>query len=443
MSRYQIAGAEVIPTLQRHILADGFHIVIDLERSHGSYIYDAVSGKEVLDFYSYFASLPVGHNHPKVLGDKEFRAALERAALANPANSDIYTMEYGAFVDRFATLARPEGLQYLFFVAGGALAVENALKVAFDWKVRKNRAAGRGERGGQILHFREAFHGRSGYTMSLTNTDPVKTDLFPKFDWPRVSNPKLEFPVDEAELRRVAGREQQSLEEMERAFAERKDEIAAIIIEPIQGEGGDNHFRAEHFRNLRALADRHDALLIFDEVQTGGGITGRLWAHEHFGVKPDILVFGKKFQVCGIMASKRVDDVAENVFHLPGRINSTWGGNLVDMVRGLKYLEIIHEDRLVENAAKMGARLLAGLEELRGRYPDLVTNVRGRGLFTAFTLPSAELRNKLRQACWDLGLATLTSGATSIRFRPGLDVCVPEIDRGLETLDRALKVARG
>ncbi|MDQ1347935.1 MAG: L-lysine 6-transaminase [Acidobacteriota bacterium] len=441
MSRYQIGGAEVIPTLQKHILADGFHVVIDLERSHGSYIHDAVTGKEILDFYSYFASLPVGHNHPKLRGDKEFLAALERAALANPANSDIYTMEYGAFVERFAALARPEGLQYLFFVAGGALAVENALKVAFDWKVRKNRAAGRGEKGGQILHFKEAFHGRSGYTMSLTNTDPVKTDGFPKFDWPRVVNPKLQFPVDEAELRRVAEVEKEMVRQIEAAFAERKDEIAAIIIEPIQGEGGDNHFRAELFRSLRALADQHDALLIFDEVQTGGGITGELWCHQHFGVTPDILVFGKKCQVCGIMASKRVDEVPDNVFHTPGRINSTWGGNLVDMVRGLKYLEIIHEDKLVANAAKMGARFLAGLEQLRARHGDLVSNVRGRGLFTAFTLPSTAIRNTLRQACWDLGLATLTSGATSIRFRPGLDVCVPEIDRGLEILDRALERA--
>jgi L-lysine 6-transaminase len=437
MSRYQLPGSQVIPALQKHILADGFHVVIDLEKSHGSYIHDAVTGKEILDFYSYFAALPIGHNHPKLLGDADFMAALQRAAVANPSNSDIYSMEFGAFVERFAELALPPELHYMFFVAGGALAVENALKVAFDWKARKNRAAGRGELGTQVLHFREAFHGRSGYTMSLTNTDPLKTDLFPKFSWPRVINPKLQWPITAEEIERVAAVERQAVSEIEAAFSRHPHDIAAIIIEPIQGEGGDNHFRAEFFGELRRLADEHDALLIFDEIQTGGGITGELWCHRHFGVSPDILCFGKKFQVCGIMASRRVDEVPDNCFHTPGRINSTWGGNLVDMVRGLKYVEIIVEDRLCENAARMGARLLSGLQEL-GRRHALVSNVRGRGLFTAFTLPSTAHRDRLRQACWDLGLATLTSGPQSIRFRPNLYVCEPEIDRALDTLDRAL-----
>jgi L-lysine 6-transaminase len=442
MSRFSIAGNEVIPSLKNHILADGFHVVIDLERSHGSYIHDAVSGKEILDFYSYFASLPVGHNHPGLRGDREFMAALERAALANPSNSDIYTMEYGAFVERFAELAQPPELPHLFFVAGGALAIENAIKTAFDWKARKNRAAGRGDKGTQVLHFKEAFHGRTGYTMSLTNTDPVKTDLYPKFAWPRVVNPKLRFPVDDAELRRVAGVEAEAMQQIEEAFARNPDDIAAIIVEPIQGEGGDNHFRAELFRGLRAAADRHDALLIFDEVQTGGGLTGALWCYSHFGVTPDIVAFGKKLQVCGIMVSRRIDEVKENVFHTPGRINSTWGGNLADMLRGLRYLEIIEEEKLVENAARMGKRLLVGLGELGARHGDLVSNVRGRALFTAFTLPGTAVRDALRQACWDLGLATLTSGQTAIRFRPCLNVGEREIDQALDILDRALAVAR-
>ncbi len=441
MSRYQLAAGDVIPTLQKHILADGFHVVIDLEKSHGSYIHDAVTGKEILDFYSYFASLPVGHNHPKLAADPDFLAALQRAALANPANSDIYTMEYAAFVERFASLAMPAGFRYLFFVAGGALAVENALKTAFDWKVRRNRAAGKGDKGMQIVHFREAFHGRTGYTMSLTNTDPVKTDYYPKFSWPRIDNPKLQFPLTDAELRRVAGTEAAAVKQIEEAFARHPDDLAAIIIEPIQGEGGDNHFRKEFFQALRGLADKHEALLIFDEVQTGGGLTGDLWCHQAHGVAPDVIAFGKKFQVCGIMASPRLDEVPDNVFHTPSRINSTWGGNLVDMLRGLKYLEIITEEKLVENAARMGARLMKGLDELARRH-DCVSNVRGRGLFTAFTLPSGAMRNTLRTACWDRNLATLTSGPQSIRFRPCLNVGEREIDQALGVLDDALKVTR-
>ncbi len=439
---YTVAPEKVHSTLGEHILVDGFHIAIDLERSHGSWIRDAVTGREILDCYSYFATLPIGHNHPALTGDPAFLEALNRAAIANPANSDIYAPEFAAFVDTFAELAKPSEFRYLFFIAGGALAVENALKTAFDWKARKNRAAGKDEKlGRQVIHFQEAFHGRSGYTMSLTNTDPTKTALFPKFDWPRITNPKLEFPITPEVLERVGELECQAVGEIEKAFADNPDDIAAIIIEPIQGEGGDNHFRPEFFRELRRLADEHEALLIFDEVQTGFGLTGKMWAYEHFGVVPDIVAFGKKTQVCGIMATGRVDEAEDNVFHKSSRINSTWGGNLVDMVRCKKYLEVIDRDRLVDNAAATGKRLLDGLHDLASRHP-MVSNVRGRGLFAALTLPSAEIRDELRQYLWDNRLATLPSGPRSLRFRPCLTVTADEIDFALERLDEGLSTFR-
>ena len=437
MSLYSVEPKNVRESLAKRILVDGFHVTIDLQRSHGSWIVDAESGQEILDCYSYFASLPLGHNHPDVVGDGEFMAALTRAAIANPANSDIYTTEYAAFVEAFSRWAMPEAFKYLFFVAGGALAVENALKTAFDWKVRLNRRAHRGDMGTQVVHFREAFHGRSGYTMSLTNTDPVKTDAFPKFNWPRISNPKLSFPLNESSLEQTIALEKQAVVEIEEAFARHGHDIAAIIIEPIQGEGGDNHFRAEFFKELRRLADQHEALLIFDEVQTGVGLTGKLWAYQHFGVTPDILVFGKKTQVCGIMVGERIDKEPENVFRVSGRLNSTWGGNLVDMVRAVKYLEIIHRDHLVEHAAAMGDHFISGLASLATRYP-LMSNVRGRGMFLAFTLPSTELRNQLRKKLWERGLASLTSGPCSIRFRPPLTFSKAEVDTALQILDAAL-----
>ncbi|MGC4113793.1 MAG: aminotransferase class III-fold pyridoxal phosphate-dependent enzyme [Myxococcales bacterium] len=316
--------------------------------------------------------------------------------------------------------------------------MENALKTAFDWKVRKNRAAGKGDKGTKILHFRECFHGRSGYTMSLTNTDPVKTDLYPKFaDWPRITNPKIQFPLDAKETKRVAEVEARAVAEIEDAFARYPDDIAAIIIEPIQGEGGDNHFRKEFFQELRRLADKNDALLIFDEVQTGGGLTGKLWAYQHYGVTPDLVAFGKKFQVCGIMAGPRVDEVPDNVFKVSSRINSTWGGNLVDMVRCIKYLEIMREEKLVENAAAMGEKMVKGLNAMAKKF-DCISNVRGRGLFVAFTLESTKQRNAIRQACWDAGLATLSSGPVSIRFRPCLTVTAEEIDKAMGILEKAM-----
>ncbi len=436
-SHFSVDADAIHDTLKQHILVDGFHVAIDLEKSHGSFIHDAVSGRDILDFYSYFATLPIGHNHPKLLADEAFMKALTRAAIANPANSDIYASEFAAFVETFAELAKPDDFKYLFFIAGGALAVENALKTAFDWKRKKNRAERDVERGSQVIHFRQAFHGRSGYTLSVTNTDSTKTAEFPKFDWPRIDNPKLEFPVTPEVEASVAEAERQAVEQMERAFAENPHDVAAILIEPIQGEGGDNHFRPEFFRQLRRLADEHEALLVYDEIQTGFGLTGKMWAYQHHGVAPDIVAFGKKTQVCGIMCSDRVDQVPDNVFHTSSRINSTWGGNLVDMVRCAKYLEVIDEDRLVDNAADQGQRLLAGLNDLAASHA-MVSNPRGQGLFAAFTLPTAEQRNQLQRMMWGRGLATLASWPRSIRFRPCLTVSAEEIDRSLELLDEGL-----
>ena len=441
-SPFAVDAGSIHDTLEQHLLVDGFHVAIDLEKSHGSFIHDAVSGRDILDFYSYFATLPIGHNHPKLRADEEFMQALTRAAIANPANSDIYSGELAAFVKTFGELAMPESFRYLFFIAGGALAVENALKTAFDWKRKKNRADRGIERGSQVIHFREAFHGRSGYTLSVTNTDSTKTAEFPKFDWPRIENPKLEFPITPEVEARVGEAECRAVGQIEQAFADHPHDIAAILIEPIQGEGGDNHFRPELFRELRRLADEHEALLIYDEIQTGFGLTGKMWAYEHHGVAPDIISFGKKTQVCGIMATDRVDEVSDNVFHKSSRINSTWGGNLVDMVRCAKYLEILDEDGLVDNAARQGERLLAGLRDLASRHAN-VSNPRGQGLFAAFTLPSAEQRNQLQRMMWERGLATLASWPRSIRFRPCLTVSAGEIDQALELLDGGLAELEG
>ena len=430
-----VPSREVFPILERNILVDGFHLVVDLERSHGSYLVDALEGKEYLDCYSYFASLPIGHNHPQ-LDDEEFRAALLRAALSKPANSDVYTREFAAFVQTFREVAAPPEFPHLFFIAGGALAVENALKAAFDWKRQKNRAAGVDGGGDKVLHFREAFHGRSGYTMSLTNTDPAKTRDFPQFDWPRVSNPKIRFPIDEAA---VAGSEAGSVAEIEAAFDADPNGIAAIIIEPIQGEGGDNHFRPQFFRELRRIADEREAMLIYDEVQTGVGMTGTMWAFQQLDAVPDLVAFGKKTQVCGIMSTRRIDEVQTNVFKVSSRINSTWGGNLVDMVRSARYLRIIDEDHLVDNAALVGEAFKRDLLAVEVEL-DEVTNVRGRGLMLALDLPDGERRNQVRTRCWDLGLATLICGPRSIRFRPCLTFSEEDAAKAVELLRRALAV---
>ncbi|TNF77642.1 MAG: L-lysine 6-transaminase [Acidobacteria bacterium] len=433
-----IAPDEVHALLEKHILADGLPMVLDLEKSHGAHLYDSLREREVLDLLTCFATCPIGFNHPK-LHTPEFRQRILLAALNKPSNSDFYTTEMAEFV---ATLSRtvPDSLNHkMFFIEGGALAVENALKTAFDWKVRRNLEAGKGEKGYQVIHFHQAFHGRSGYTLSLTNTaDPRKTDYFPKFDWPRVSNPKLSFPLTADILEQVEVAEKQSLDEIKRALRENRDDIAALIMEPIQGEGGDNHFREEFLRQLRELADEEEFLLVFDEVQTGFGATGKWWAFEHFDVQPDIFAFGKKTQVCGICASDRIDDV-DSVFKVSSRINSTWGGNLVDMVRCQRYVEIIEEDDLLANAATVGAELLAGLEQLETTFPDKVSNARGRGMMVAFDLPDAKTRDAVLQEMVEVGVMALSSGVRAIRFRPPLCLSSDEAAEGIRRLELALQ----
>lgn len=436
MPDFPVVPADVHVTLSRHLLTAGYSFVLDLKKSHGPFVHDAKTGQEFLDFASFYASNPLGFAAP-AFAEPAFRERLLHAATLKVANPDFYTTYFAEFVETLSRTAAPASHPHYFFVEGGALAVENAMKVAFDWKVRRNVLEGRAELGNQILHFEQAFHGRSGYALSVTNTDPAKTLHFPKFPWPRLPAPAMRFPQDEAALAEVQELERVALAQAERAFDLHGPDIAAILIEPIQGEGGDNHFRPEFMQALRRLADERSALLIFDEVQTGVGLTGTWWAHQQLGVVPDIICFAKKMQVGGILVSRRVDDV-DSVFKVPSRISSTWGGALVDMVRGTRILETIVSERLLSNAVERGQELQAGLALLRQRFPTLVRNTRGRGLMCALDLPTTEQRNVLVKAAFAERLLLLQCGPHTVRFRPFLNVQSEHLQEMLTRLGRAL-----
>ena len=424
--------------LKRNMLVDGFELVLDLNNSYRNKIIDEKNGDEFIDLFTFFASSPLGLNHPK-LNSKESRKLLSDAAVNKPSNSDIYTTQMAEFVDTFGKVAKPEYMKHLFFIDGGALAVENGLKVAFDWKVKKNFKKGyKEEKGQQVIHFKEAFHGRTGYTMSLTNTDPRKVEYFPKFDWPRITNPKIKFPLAE-NLDEVIDLEKQAIEEIKSAIKNNPDDIAVLILEPVQCEGGDNFFRKEFFQELRKITEENEILLMFDEVQTGFGLTGKMWAYEYY-VKPDIISFGKKSQQCGIMVSEKIDDIEDNCFHVSGRINSTWGGNLVDMVRSTQIMNIMVEEKLVDNAAKRGEYLLNRLYEIQNDYSNLISNVRGLGLLCSFDLPNHDLRNEFRKIAEQERLLILGCGIQSIRFRPMLNITNDELEEGLRVIEKVLKI---
>jgi L-lysine 6-transaminase len=433
-----VPPAEVHERLARHLLIDGYRLVLDADHSHGSWLVDARDGREFLDLYTHFASAPLGANPPGIVDDPAFLALLARVAASKPANPDMYTTHLAEFVETFARVLGDPALPHLFFVEGGALAVENALKTAFDWKSRRNEAAGRSrDLGTKVMHLTRAFHGRSGYTMSLTNTDPAKTDRYPAFDWPRIDVPAVTFPL-EAHRAGVEAAEEHALAQARAAFEASPHDIACFIAEPIQAEGGDNHLRPEFLQAMQALCHAYDALFVLDEVQTGVGSTGTAWAYQQLGLEPDIVAFGKKVQLGGIMAGRRVDEVADNVFQVSSRINSTWGGGLTDMVRSRRILEIIEADGLFDHAAKAGAYLLDELHGLADRHAGLVSNARGRGLMCAIDLPDGALRDDVISRLREMQVLVLACGERTIRFRPALNVTPDELKVGVRALDDVL-----
>ena len=422
--------------LAKHILADGYPIVMDMDKSHGSYVVDE-NGVEYLDLFSMFASTAIGYNHQHLLAKIDF---LGRNAVNKPAMSDIYTKDYADLIDTFERVAMPKELQYLFFISGGTLAVENALKTAFDWKTRLNISKGIEKEASDVIHFKQAFHGRSGYTLSLTNTkDPRKYEYFPKFDWPRIENPKRIYPVTEENLCKVVEAEKRAIEQIENVLETRKNKVACIIIEPIQGEGGDNYFRKEFFQKLREICDREEILLIFDEVQTGIGMTGKMWAFQHYDVIPDVVSFGKKTQVCGILANKeKLDQIPNNVFKESSRINSTFGGNYIDMLRFKLILEVIEQEKLVENAAEKGKYILSKLNEI-AKETKKIHSVRGLGLFIAFDFSSDLDRSAFIKTCFENHMIILPCGENSVRMRPHLNISEEDTNKAIEIIKLALK----
>lgn len=433
MTGNPLTHAELRSRLAAHVLVDGEHIVLDTKRSVTPYIVDAITGESYLDLSTFYASSPLGMNHPALTSDAEFSDHLASVAMNKPANPDFHTLEMLDFVETFARVLGDPNLPHLFFIEGGALAVENAIKVAFDWKSRWNEQHGIEAGELQAMHLRHAFHGRSGYTMSLTNTDPNKVARFPKFDWPRIDSPALSFPADADQ----ADRERAALEQAAVFFKQRPNQIACIVLEPIQGEGGDRHLSAEFLQQLQQLAHRNDALFVLDEVQTGAGLTGTAWCYQQLGLQPDVVAFAKKIQVGGVMAGGRVAEVQDNVFRTPSRISSTWGGALTDMVRSTKILQVIEEQQLIANAAQRGEELLAGLSAIADH--SAITQVRGRGLMCAFDMSTREQRDAaVSRLERDEHVLVLKCGERSVRLRPPLSVTADAIQTALTAIERVV-----
>jgi L-lysine 6-transaminase len=421
----QIATEDAVEIIRRHTIGDGYPFVVSLD-SHMSRLIDEKNNVWYIDCVSQYASQPLGWNHP-ALGvlDKD-APKLIKHKIANP---DFYTKEKARFVRDIADVL-PD-FKYFFFVEGGSLAVENALKVAFDWKAQKIGCPPTITPDFDVVHLKHAFHGRSGYTLSLTNTTPDKTMWFPTFKWTRVDPPAVNLYPDPDEQLAV---EERVLREIWHAMTSRT--VAAFIMEPIQGEGGDNYFTPRFFKMLREMCDELEVLLIFDEVQTGVGITGKMWAYQHYGVVPDIISFGKKTQVCGIAATGRIEDV-NHVFKASSRINSTWGGNIVDMVRFSAIKYAIEQENMLESVNKVGEHLRSRLKEM-----PLIKNVRGLGLMVAFDMEDAAQRDAMLEAMEKNYLLALKCGPKSIRLRPHLTFSLSDANTACEAISKAITCIR-
>jgi L-lysine 6-transaminase len=431
-------GSRVVERLQKHILADGERVIVDLERSQGSILVEAETGQELVDFHGFIASLPIGYNHPSLHEDGAYQAKLQKASQYRVAIPDIYHEYYADFVEAFASTLPEDFQRHLFFIDGGSVAVENAMKTAMDYKLRRNFDRDIHGKGYQVLHLKHAFHGRTGYCISVTNTsDPRKYAHFAKFDWPRVEVPALYFDSDGLAQRDIQGEEQALTVIREILSHSRRHDVCALLLETIQGEGGDRHLSMEFLQAARAITREFDILLIFDEVQCGFGTTGKWWAFEHSPIAPDLIAFGKKTQVCGVAASGYIDTVP-NTFTTPSRISSTWGGQLADMVRCEKIIHVIRQENLLQNITVQGEYILTQLRNF-ARETGLIDNVRGRGAFIGFDVVDTATRDHVRELAKQAGCLLLVCGDVTLRMRPALSIQSWEIDRGLTILCAVLR----
>lgn len=426
------------------------HVYQDGRRSLGNYLVD-VDGNILLDVYGHIAALPVGYNHPALLAAwREGRfdwAAGFRSALGIAAPP-----EWVDVIEDGLMSVAPKGLSRVVTVTTGSEAVENALKAAFMRHMKRRRGGAGwsdadlrgtmvndqpGVNALKVISFEGGFHGRSLGALSATRSKAIHKLDVPAFDWPVVAFPANRWPLDEHAAANQEA-ESRAIADVADVIRKHPDQIAALIVEPIQGEGGDRHASASFFRELRALCSHNHVAFIVDEVQTGGGATGTFWAHEAWDLPepPDMVTFSKKMQIGGFFLR---EEFAPTETY---RIFNTYLG---DPLRGAQLqviLEIIARDYLIENTRNSGKRLLNGLIELTSRYEGLFSQPRGVGTYAAIDVRDAPTRDAMINALRLSGMEAGGSGDRSIRFRPALVFAARHVDEALEHLDLAAKAAR-
>lgn len=419
-------------------------VIVDDTRSQGCSLVD-VDGNVFLDLFASFALGALGFNHPALLAVAR-SDGFARAA-ANPTSTPFLTTPaWFDWIQALQTEFAPAGMSRVYCVDAGGEGVESALKAAFIRHGERRRvalgqpanplelpaeaqAAAMDNAGTDavVVTFSGAFHGRGLGPLSGTHSKVIHKADLPAFPWPMIPFPASTFPLA-THAEENQRREAESLAALDRVLEANHGRVAAILVEPIQSEGGDRHASPAFFQAVQQKARAAGAAFILDEVQTGGGTSGTLWCHEQLSLPmpPDMVCFGKKLQMGGFFATAEYD------IRQFGRMYQTRNGDRARALLGLATLQTIRDDGLLANVRETGAYFLARLDELAARFPALITQPRGRGFLLAFDLPTVAARDDLLARCLRRGVFASYTGVRSVRLRPHLITTRVEVEEAMQ-----------
>ena len=371
-----------------------FDLTIDFKKSHGSYLFDKKSNREFLDLFNMFSSLPLGYNHE--IFDAGFEDKIKSVAKLRMCNNLFLSEELEEFIALFRKHVFSD---YIHLTCTGALAVEAAIKCAMETKKIKNP---------MVLATKRAFHGINSWGF-ITDRHAVTAERiknFPQNDWKN---------LELAEIK-------------EYLSTQDTQDLVAVVVEPIQCTAGDLYLNANELKEINQLCSDKGICFIVDEIQTGFGVTGKMWYSDWIGLKPDVLVFGKKAQICGIVVSEKFNDCLTSPYR---KLEVTFDGELIDIIRATYILRAYEKFDLV-NKANHNSECFAAL--LKNR----VKNYRSRGLLIAYDFETREERNAFAKGCLDHQLLVNPTAEKTIRLRPNLAISKPEIDHFAKIIDHLL-----